>query len=40
VREIVHAHHGRVTVRSSQAEGTIFTVLLPYDTADALARSA
>jgi signal transduction histidine kinase len=40
VREIVHAHRGRVTVRSSQAEGTIFTVLLPYGTEDALARSA
>jgi PAS domain S-box-containing protein len=32
VKEIVHAHGGRVTVRSSREEGTVFTMLLPYDT--------
>ncbi|MBN1205149.1 MAG: HAMP domain-containing histidine kinase [Myxococcaceae bacterium] len=31
VREIVHAHGGRVTVRSVEGEGTTFTVMLPRD---------
>ena len=31
VRELVRAHHGEVTVRSSEEEGTVFTVLLPLD---------
>jgi signal transduction histidine kinase len=31
VREIIQAHGGQVTVRSSEAEGTTFTVLLPRD---------
>lgn len=32
VREIVHAHGGRVAVHSTEGEGTTFTVLLPRDT--------
>ncbi|HYO59512.1 sensor histidine kinase [Archangium sp.] len=31
VRELVEAHGGQVTVRSTQNEGTTFTVLLPRD---------
>lgn len=31
VKELVQAHGGRVTVRSSVDEGTTFTVWLPYD---------
>ncbi|WP_224362656.1 sensor histidine kinase [Hyalangium versicolor] len=31
VRELVHAHGGRVAVRSTEDEGTTFTVLLPRD---------
>ncbi|MFY0527909.1 PAS domain-containing sensor histidine kinase [Archangium gephyra] len=31
VRELVEAHGGRVTVRSTENEGTTFTVLLPRD---------
>ena len=31
VRELVEAHGGQVTVRSTENEGTTFTVLLPRD---------
>lgn len=31
VAKIVHAHHGKITVRSSAAEGTVFTMRLPRD---------
>lgn len=30
-REIVHGHRGRIEVRSSEAEGTTFTVVVPRD---------
>ncbi|MFL5347637.1 MAG: sensor histidine kinase [Hyalangium sp.] len=41
VRELVHAHGGRVAVHSAEGEGTTFTVLLPRDARQALAeRSA
>jgi len=39
VKEIVEAHGGRVSVRSSQEEGTTFTVLLPRDAQPAVAAS-
>jgi signal transduction histidine kinase len=32
-REIVRAHHGEITVRSSAVEGTTFTVTLPRSAA-------
>ena len=31
VQQIVHAHGGTVTVRSTEADGTTFTVRLPRD---------
>jgi signal transduction histidine kinase len=31
VRELVEAHGGQVSVRSSETEGTTFTVVLPRD---------
>jgi len=37
VKEIIEAHGGRVSVRSSADEGTTFTVLLPRDAQPALA---
>jgi PAS domain S-box-containing protein len=40
VKEIVQAHGGRVTVRSSAEEGTTFTVLLPRDARQAGATVA
>lgn len=32
VAEILEAHHGSVTVRSTPGKGSIFTILLPYET--------
>ncbi|WP_224244882.1 sensor histidine kinase [Hyalangium gracile] len=40
VRELVRAHGGRVAVRSTEEEGTTFTVLLPRDARQALAGHA
>ena len=39
VREIVHAHQGEITARSSPTEGTTFTVRLPRTSESVLASS-
>lgn len=39
VQEIIHAHGGKVSVRSVEGEGTTFTVLLPRDSREAVAAN-
>ena len=39
VREIVNGHHGAITVESSLARGTIFTITLPRKGGDAVSQS-
>jgi signal transduction histidine kinase len=35
VKHIIDAHHGRITVKSEQGKGSVFTVFLPIDSAKA-----